>query len=166
MAEMSDFVASLSEEFLDRCAKEQLLQTAERCKVEISDKRFKNTVESILKANLSEMRVLSLSVELPPVPVNADGFPPTNSSLTKGDADVTVGVWALHWQRSWLFPTLCSVQIRAEQDGHWCYSHIGLILAILRILTMCLMTCCPEPLIIDSHMSFACLHPCLFLFPS
>ena len=43
---------------LDGSTKEQLLKFADHYKVEISDKRLKDTVKSILKANLYEMEIL------------------------------------------------------------------------------------------------------------
>ncbi len=65
MAEVAEFVKAPSEEFLDRCTKEQLLKIADYYEVEISDKRLKDTVKGILKANLSEMGVLTVTVQLP-----------------------------------------------------------------------------------------------------
>lgn len=50
MAHIENFETP-SELFLDGCTKEQLLKIADHYKVEISDKRLKDTVKSILKAN-------------------------------------------------------------------------------------------------------------------
>lgn len=49
MAEIADFVEAPSEEFLDKCAKEQLLRIAEHYEIEISGNRLKDTVRSILQ---------------------------------------------------------------------------------------------------------------------
>ncbi|XP_030294105.1 uncharacterized protein LOC115594274 [Sparus aurata] len=59
MAEVAEFVKAPAEELLDKCTKEQLLKIAEHYDIDISDKRLKDTVKSILRANLSEMGVLT-----------------------------------------------------------------------------------------------------------
>ena len=63
MAQMEAFFETPSEGFLDGCTKEQLLKIADHYKIEISDKRLKDTVKAILKANLYEMDVLPGKVE-------------------------------------------------------------------------------------------------------
>ena len=49
---------------MDGCTKGQLLITADHYKVEISDKRLKVTVKSILKANLYEMEILPGKIDV------------------------------------------------------------------------------------------------------
>ena len=58
MSDLEGFVQFPCEETLDGFTKEQLLRLAEHYEVEITDKRLKETVKSILKANLEEMGVL------------------------------------------------------------------------------------------------------------
>ena len=59
MVTVEDFFASPSEEFLDICTKEQLLQIAEHYDVDVGDKRLKERMKAILKSNLFEKNVLS-----------------------------------------------------------------------------------------------------------
>ena len=70
MSEVTEFVSAPTEEFLDKCTKDQLLRIADHYKIEISDKRLKDTVKSILRANLSDMGVLTVSAEQPPPAVS------------------------------------------------------------------------------------------------
>ncbi len=58
MALVEAFCETPSEELLDGCTKEQLLKIADHYSVDISDKRLKDTVKSILKAKLYEMEIL------------------------------------------------------------------------------------------------------------
>lgn len=78
MAEVSDFVKAPSEEFLDRCTKEQLLRIADHFEIEVCDKRLKDTIKSILKVNLSEMGVLAVGQQ-PDCPTNAAGLSRSSS---------------------------------------------------------------------------------------
>ena len=75
MSDISDFVKAPSEDFLKKCTKEQLLKIAEHFEIDISDRRLKDTVKSILTANLTEMGVLA--VECPP---DAGVSPPFNAA--------------------------------------------------------------------------------------
>ena len=59
MAEVADFVKAPSEALLDKCTREQLVKIADHYRIEVGDKRLKDTVRSILKANLAEMGVLA-----------------------------------------------------------------------------------------------------------
>lgn len=59
MGNIADSVETPSEDFLEKCSKEQLLKIAEHYKIEIDGKRLKDTVEEVIsKANLVEMGVL------------------------------------------------------------------------------------------------------------
>ena len=58
MADVEDFVAAPSEQALDSFTKDQLLRVAEHYNIDVPDKRLKERVKSILKANLVDMRVL------------------------------------------------------------------------------------------------------------
>ena len=58
MTTIEDFAAAPSEPALDSLTKDQLLKVAEHYKIDIPDKRLKETVKSILKANLVDMGVL------------------------------------------------------------------------------------------------------------
>lgn len=52
------FFETPSESFLEGCTKEQLLKIAEHYRIEIGNKRPKDTVKSILRANLYDMDIL------------------------------------------------------------------------------------------------------------
>ena len=59
MAQIEDFVTSPSDEFLDLCSKEQLLEIADHYKVDVGDRRRKTqTIKWVLMANLTEMGIL------------------------------------------------------------------------------------------------------------
>uniref|UniRef100_A0A674B5F8 SCAN box domain-containing protein n=1 Tax=Salmo trutta TaxID=8032 RepID=A0A674B5F8_SALTR len=58
---VDEFIRFPSEELLDLCTKEQLLKVAEHYKIEISDKRLKNSIRLILKANLMESGILDVT---------------------------------------------------------------------------------------------------------
>jgi hypothetical protein len=58
---VDEFIRFPSEELLDVCTKEQLLKVAEHYKIEISDKRLKNSIRLILKANLMERGILDVT---------------------------------------------------------------------------------------------------------
>ena len=65
MAQVSDFFVNPSEDFLDRCTKEQLFEIAEHYKIDIGDKRRRvDTVKLILIAQLEGMEILPLSEEM------------------------------------------------------------------------------------------------------
>ena len=70
MADITDFVSAPSEEFLDKCAKEQLLKRVEHYDTGIPDKRLKDNIKVILKANLRESGVLALQDEVSAPPVS------------------------------------------------------------------------------------------------
>lgn len=55
---VDEFIESPSEEILNQCTKDQLLKIADHYKIEISATRLKDSVKSILKANLCEEGVL------------------------------------------------------------------------------------------------------------
>ena len=68
MAEVADFVKAPSEALLDKCTREQLLKIADHYQIEVGDKRLKDAIRSILKANLADMGVLDEeSRHLPPL---------------------------------------------------------------------------------------------------
>lgn len=60
MAEIEEFLKSPTEVLLDRYTKDQLLRIVEYYEIEISDKHLKDTVKSILKANLKDKDVLEV----------------------------------------------------------------------------------------------------------
>uniref|UniRef100_A0A3B4TE40 Gypsy retrotransposon integrase-like protein 1 n=1 Tax=Seriola dumerili TaxID=41447 RepID=A0A3B4TE40_SERDU len=66
MSDISEFVKAPSEDFLNKCTKEQLLKVAEHFEIDISDRRLKDTVKSMLTANLTEMGVLAVEPGCPP----------------------------------------------------------------------------------------------------
>lgn len=65
MAPNEDFVRAPSEELLMQFMKEQLLKLSEYNHVEISDKRLKDTVRSILSANLLSAGILKAELSEP-----------------------------------------------------------------------------------------------------
>ena len=69
MVEVADFVKAPWEALLDKCTREQLVKIADHYQIEVGDKRLKDAVKSILKANLAEMGVLAeeSSGHLPPL---------------------------------------------------------------------------------------------------
>uniref|UniRef100_A0A8L0DMS3 ribonuclease H n=1 Tax=Oncorhynchus mykiss TaxID=8022 RepID=A0A8L0DMS3_ONCMY len=60
---IDEFIRFPSEKLLDLGTKEQLLKVAEHYNVEISDKRLKNSIRLILKANLMESGILEVTTE-------------------------------------------------------------------------------------------------------
>ena len=58
MAQVEDFFETPAELFLEDCIKDQLLKIADHYEFVISDRRLKETIKSILKANLQDMKVL------------------------------------------------------------------------------------------------------------
>uniref|UniRef100_A0A3B5QIF6 CCHC-type domain-containing protein n=1 Tax=Xiphophorus maculatus TaxID=8083 RepID=A0A3B5QIF6_XIPMA len=58
MANVDGFLRDPSEEGLERCIREQLLKIAEHFKLEVSDKRPKDSIRAIIKANLNDSSVL------------------------------------------------------------------------------------------------------------
>ena len=58
---IDELICFPSEDLLDLGTKEQLLKVAEHYKVEISDKRLKNSIRLILKANLMESGILEVT---------------------------------------------------------------------------------------------------------
>lgn len=54
---MSHIESFFGESFLEGCSKERLLKIAEHYRIEIGDKRLKDTVKSILKAKLYDMNI-------------------------------------------------------------------------------------------------------------
>lgn len=63
-----------SDSFLDSCTKEQLLKIADHYKIEISDKRLKDIIKSILRANVYDMNVLPAAAGAAGVVKNAAGL--------------------------------------------------------------------------------------------
>ena len=57
LALVEDFFETPSVGFLDGCQKEQLLKISDHYRFNISEKRLKDIVQSILKANLYEMEI-------------------------------------------------------------------------------------------------------------
>lgn len=53
-----DFIASPSDELLDQCSKEQLIIIAQHFSVEVDQRRTKETLKGIIRANLCESGVL------------------------------------------------------------------------------------------------------------
>ena len=76
MSQLEDFFKTPSELFLEDCTKDQLLKIADHYEIVISDKRLKDTVKSILKANLQERKVL------PGKPGSVVGDAPGSTSFT------------------------------------------------------------------------------------
>ncbi len=58
MAGVEKFLRAPSDEFVEQCTKEQLLKIAELYDIYVSDKRLKENVKAIVRANLYEMGVL------------------------------------------------------------------------------------------------------------
>ena len=69
MAAVSDFFDRPSEDFLDQCLREHLVKIAEHYEIVVGDKRLKENVKAILKANLFEMNILKPK----PATVSVDG---------------------------------------------------------------------------------------------
>ena len=88
MADVEDFVGDPSEQTLDNFTKDQLLRVAEHYKIAVPDKRLKETIKSILKANLVDMGILEESlIEKTLVPEEdlsggANGFKMPTAQLT------------------------------------------------------------------------------------
>lgn len=57
---------------MDGYTKEQLLKIAEHFHIDIGDKRLKDTVKSVLKANLFERKVLEEGTEISSLPCTVD----------------------------------------------------------------------------------------------
>ncbi|XP_055721489.1 uncharacterized protein LOC129813225 [Salvelinus fontinalis] len=74
---VDEFIRFPSEELLELGTKEQLLKIAEYYKVEISDKRLKNSIRLILKANLMESGVLEVTTG----PASAEESSPRNVTM-------------------------------------------------------------------------------------
>ena len=55
---MESFIQDPSESLLEQCTREQLLKIAERYKIDISDKKLKESVTTYLKDDLFEAGVL------------------------------------------------------------------------------------------------------------
>ena len=70
MASLDDFFHSPSDHLLNQYTKDQLLKVAEHYEIEISDKRLKENIRAILKANLVEAGVL-MREEFQPKVTNA-----------------------------------------------------------------------------------------------
>ncbi|CAG5925684.1 unnamed protein product, partial [Menidia menidia] len=58
MAAVDEFLREPSEEGLERCTREQLLKIAEHFQLEVGDKRSKDNIRAIIKANLTDSGVL------------------------------------------------------------------------------------------------------------
>lgn len=86
MAGINKFLKSPLLELLDGYTKEQLLKIAEVFEIQICDKRLKESVKRVLKANLNERNVLEEDVEKP-CSVDAAG---NNVRATKRHAVYTV----------------------------------------------------------------------------
>lgn len=84
MAGVGEFLKSPPVKLLDGHTKEQLLKLAEHFDIEICDKRLKDTVKSVLKANLLERKVLEEGAEISSLPcmVDATGINPSTCALT------------------------------------------------------------------------------------
>jgi len=52
MASVEDFLSPPSEEGLERCTRDQLLRIADHFDLEVSDRRSKDSIKAIIKANL------------------------------------------------------------------------------------------------------------------
>ena len=76
MSQLEDFFKTPSELFLEDCTKDQLLKIADHYEIVISDKRLKDTVRAILRANLQERKVL------PGKPGSVVGDAPGSTSFT------------------------------------------------------------------------------------
>lgn len=84
MAGIAEFLKSPSEKILDGYTKEQLLKIAEHFDIDIGDKRLKDTVKSVLKANLFERKVLEEGTEISSLActVDAASINPSACALT------------------------------------------------------------------------------------
>ncbi len=58
MATVEEFMRTPSEELLERCLREQLVKIAEHFKLDVRDKRLKESMRHIMKENLVEAGVL------------------------------------------------------------------------------------------------------------
>ncbi|KAG7471700.1 hypothetical protein JOB18_048960, partial [Solea senegalensis] len=57
MASVDEFLKAPSEELLDHCSREQLLRIAEHFQLEVGDKRMKENIKNIVKANLVDFGI-------------------------------------------------------------------------------------------------------------
>ncbi len=67
------FIEAPTESFLDECTKDQLVKIADFYKVDVGDRRVKETVKANLKVNLFKMKVL-VGGEVDPDAAGAVGF--------------------------------------------------------------------------------------------
>lgn len=58
MAGVEDFLKAPSEDFLDRCTCDHLLRIADHFNLDIGDKRNKDSIKAIVKANLTESGII------------------------------------------------------------------------------------------------------------
>ena len=64
MASVEDFLRTPSEECLERCSREQLVEIAEYYELDVGDKRMKENIKAIVKANLFETGVLGPQLQV------------------------------------------------------------------------------------------------------
>lgn len=65
MESIEDFFNAPCETLLDQCNRDQLLKIAEHYKISVGDKRLKENVRAIVKANLCELNVFAPQLESP-----------------------------------------------------------------------------------------------------
>lgn len=58
MASVEEFLKAPSEEFLERCSRDQLLRIAEHYELDVGDKRIKENIKNIIRENLIEAGVI------------------------------------------------------------------------------------------------------------
>ena len=89
MASVEDFVCAPSEALLDQCNRDQLLKIAEHFEISVGDKRLKDNVRAIIKANLYELNVLK-PLQESPVVVNLAGANVSQGSLAEPGPELTL----------------------------------------------------------------------------
>lgn len=58
MASVEDFLRAPSEELLERCSRQQLVKIADHFEIDGSDKRMKENIKAIVRANLLDTGVI------------------------------------------------------------------------------------------------------------
>lgn len=68
---VDEFLHSPSDHLLSQCTKDQLLKIAEHYDIDISDKRLRDNIKAILRANLLDAGVFQKDEGIQPSSVNA-----------------------------------------------------------------------------------------------
>ncbi|KAM3582723.1 uncharacterized protein V6R79_007080, partial [Siganus canaliculatus] len=82
MSNIADFIACPSEDLLNACTREQLVQLAEHYGVDVGDKRLKDRMKSILRTVLFEKQVLTEAARSAVPSPAASKVPVVSSNLT------------------------------------------------------------------------------------